>query len=46
MAAVFTAADITGVGGLAELVGVLIVAFVGVNLIYTAYRHSRKAGIR
>ncbi len=43
MAAVFTAADIAT---LATSVSALIVAFVGVNLIYTAYRHSRKAGIR
>ncbi len=46
MATIFTAADITGVGGLGELTTALLVAFVAVNLGFLAYRYSKKAGIR
>jgi hypothetical protein len=43
MAAIQTAADITGMD---TFVSGLLVAFVGINLGFLAYRMSRKAGIR
>lgn len=43
MAALFTAADISG---LATNVTTLLVAFIGVGLIYTGARYIKKSGIR
>lgn len=43
MAAVFTAAD---VAGLSTSVSTLVVAFVGISLIFVARRYAAKAGIR
>jgi hypothetical protein len=43
MAALFTAAD---VGTLATNVSTLLIAFIGVGLIFTGYRYIRKSGIR
>ncbi len=43
MAAIFTAADVSTLG---TSTAALLVAFVGVNLGFLAYRYSKKAGIR
>ncbi len=43
MAALFTAAD---VGSLATNTSTLLIAFIGVGLIFTAYRYIRKSGVR
>jgi len=43
MAALFTAADIAG---LSTNTSALLVAFIGVSLLFVAYRYIRKAGVR
>lgn len=43
MAAIFTAADISG---LSTNVSTVLVALVGVSLLFVAYRYLRKSGIK
>ena len=43
MAAIFTAADIAG---LSTNVSTVLIAFVGVSLLFVAYRYLRKTGVR
>jgi len=43
MDAIFAAADVTT---LATNVSTLLIAFVGVSLLFVGYRHLRKAGVR
>jgi uncharacterized membrane protein len=43
MAAIFTAADISG---LSTSVSAVLVSLVGVALLFVAYRYLRKAGIK
>ena len=43
MDAIFTAADVSG---LTTNVSTLLIAFVGVSLLFVAYRYLKKAGIR
>lgn len=46
MDAVFTAASISGTGGLAASVSTLVVSFIGIALIFVGRRYAAKAGIR
>lgn len=43
MAALFTAADVST---LSTNVSTMLVAFIGIGLIFTAYRYIRKSGVR
>lgn len=43
MTALFTAADVSS---LATNTSTMLVAFIGVGLLFTAYRYIKKAGVR
>ena len=43
MAALFTAVDVSG---LSSNVSTLLIAFIGVSLLFVGYRYIRKAGVR